>query len=225
MEIPNKKYKVILADPAWEYSFSGTRTDKEDDYPTMKAKDIANLPIKELADTDCVLFIWVIYNRLKEALDVIQAWGFEYKSCAFCWIKTNKQGNGYFWGMGGWTRANSEICLLATKGNPKPISHAVHNIIISRVREHSRKPDEVRQRIIKLCGNVPRIELFAREKHEVWDVWCNQLPDTTQNLLNGTTGETVFPSQESLISVKRESADSQNLPQSDNKKVEEANFS
>ena len=111
-----KKYKIIYADPPWQYSFSGTRKDKADDYSVMKTEDICKLPIKDLADDDCVLFIWVIYNKLEDALKVIKSWGFEYVTCAFCWVKTNKQSSSWFWGMGGWTRANSELCLLGIKG-------------------------------------------------------------------------------------------------------------
>lgn len=152
----------------------------------MKTEDICKLPIKELSD-DCVLFIWVIYNRMEDALKVIKSWGFEYKTCAFCWVKRNKDTHSWFWGMGGWTRANSEICLLATKGNPKPISNSVHNIVESKVRTHSRKPDEVRERIVKLCGDIPRIELFARQRFEGWDVWGNEAPKEMQCVLDKPT--------------------------------------
>ena len=178
------KYDVIYADPPWSYSFSGTRKNKEDDYKTMKTTDIMDLPIKNLSSDNAVLFIWVIYNKLEDALNVISAWGFEYKTCAFTWVKKNKSGSGWFWGMGGWTRANSEICLLATKGNPKPVSHSVHNIVCSRVREHSRKPEEVRHRIVELCGDVTRIELFSRDRIDGWDVWGNEIPDSNQTLLD-----------------------------------------
>jgi len=198
-----KKYKIIYADPAWQYSFSRTRKYKNDDYFVMKTEDICKLPIKELSDDNCVLFIWVIYNKLEDALKVIKAWGFEYVTCAFCWVKTNKQAGSWFWGMGGWTRANSEICLLAKKGKPKPISNSVHNIVVSKVREHSQKPDEVRSRIINLCGDLPRIELFARERIEGWDVWGNQTPDTTQMLLplDVNTKEDGIPPTNEIVGI------------------------
>ena len=84
----------------------------------------------------------------------------------------------FFWGMGNWTRSNAELCLLATKGNPKRQSKSVHQIIVSPIEEHSKKPDEARKRIVELMGDVPRIELFAREHTPGWDVWGNEAPDS-----------------------------------------------
>ena len=141
----------------------------------MSISDICNLPINNIADDDCILFIWVIDPMLPEAMEVIKAWGFKYKTVAFTWVKQNKKSDGIYMGMGYWTRANNEICLLATKGNPKRISASVRQIILERVREHSKKPDCVRDRIVELCGNLPRIELFARQKAEGWDSWGNEV--------------------------------------------------
>lgn len=106
---------------------------------------------------------------------MIKAWGFEYKTCAFTWIKRNKNINSWFWGMGRYTRANSEICLLATKGNPKRINAGVHSVIDTPIEKHSKKPDEARKRIVELMGDLPRVELFARQKVDGWDSWGNEV--------------------------------------------------
>lgn len=141
----------------------------------MDIKDIENLPIEQLADKNCVLFMWVTMPKLNECFGVIKKWGFNYKTCAFTWIKENKKSVSLFWGMGRWTRANAELCLIATKGKPKRQSAKVHSVIISKIREHSRKPDETREKIIELCGDLPRIELFARQHAEGWDCWGNEV--------------------------------------------------
>lgn len=119
--------------------------------------------------------MWVTMPKLNECLQVIEAWGFEYKTVAFTWVKKNKKSDSWFWGMGRWTRANAEVCLLATKGNPKRMSAAVHSVIDSRIQQHSQKPDEVRKRIVALMGDIPRIELFARQKIKGWDSWGNEI--------------------------------------------------
>jgi N6-adenosine-specific RNA methylase IME4 len=141
----------------------------------MKAGDIIRIPVREIADENCVLFLWVIFNRLQDGLDVIKGWGFEYKSCAFVWVKKNKKSQSWFWGMGRWTRANPEICLIATRGTPKRISASVHSVVDLPIERHSKKPDEVRNRIVQLVGDLPRVELFAREKTPGWDVWGNEV--------------------------------------------------
>jgi N6-adenosine-specific RNA methylase IME4 len=141
----------------------------------MDNKSIANLPINQIADKNCILFIWVTMPKLNECFDIIKKWGFVYKTCGFVWIKKNKKSDSIFWGVGRWTRSNAEICLIATKGKPKRISAKVHSVIISRIREHSRKPDEVRERIVELCGDLSRIELFARQEIVGWDCWGNEV--------------------------------------------------
>ena len=171
-----KKYQIIYADPPWQYSFSGTRKVKNDDYQTPKADFLYSLDVASISDKNCALFMWVIFNRLQEALNVISSWGFTYKSCAFTWVKRNSNSMGWFWGMGGWTRANAELCLIATKGKPKRESAGIHSIVDTPIMKHSRKPDEVvRDRIVALCGDLPRIELFARRKVEGWDCWGNEV--------------------------------------------------
>ena len=178
MELPKKKYKIIYADPAWyfkTYSNKGNKRSAIQHYNCMSIDDIYNLPINSICNNDCILFLWVIDPMLPEAIKVIKSWGFKYKTVAFTWVKENKKSNGYFTGMGYWTRANPEQCLLATKGNPKRISKAVKQLVIDVRREHSRKPDCIRDRIVELVGDLPRIELFARQKVQGWDSWGNEI--------------------------------------------------
>ena len=174
---PNKTYDVIYADPAWyfkTYSKKGNGRSPEQHYSCMSINDICNLPVNDIANPNCVLFLWVIDPMLQEGLKVIEAWGFKYKTVAFTWAKTNKS-EGFFTGLGYWTRGNPEMCLLATKGKPKRLSKSVRQLIISKLQQHSKKPDEIRNRITELCGDLPRIELFARQKTEGWDSWGNEI--------------------------------------------------
>lgn len=173
-----KKYSVIYADPPWRYrvySKKGLGRSAESHYPTMSLEEIKALPIGELAAKDCVLFMWITFPCMQEAFQVLEAWGFEYKTTAFVWIKQNRVSDSLFWGMGYWTRANAELCILATKGHPKRASPGVHQVIVSHIEEHSKKPEEARNRIVQLMGDVPRIELFARQSPEGWDVWGNEV--------------------------------------------------
>ena len=173
-----KKYGVIYADPAWSYrdkALAGNRG-AGCKYDVMNIEDIKALPVKELADDDCVLFMWVTMPMLEEAFEVMRAWGFEYKTCGFTWVKQNKKADSLFWGMGNWTRANAELCLLGIKGNPKRVDAGVHSVVISHIEEHSKKPAEVRNRISQLCGGgITKIELFARQVIEGWDCWGNEV--------------------------------------------------
>lgn len=173
-----KKYKIIYADPPWTYPKTGglknSRGMAKQFYPTMSLDEIKSLDIQSISDDDCVLFLWTTYPQLPNALEVVKAWGFEYFGLAFNWIKQTNSGKDFF-GMGYWTRANPELCLLATKGKPKPQSHAVRQLIYATLQEHSKKPAEVRDRIVELVGDLPRIELFAREKVDGWDVWGNEV--------------------------------------------------
>lgn len=176
----DKKYNIIYADPPWQfraYSKKGNGRSAENHYPTMKLSDIQNLPVEKLAAEDCVLFMWTTLPTLKESFSVLESWGFTYKTAAFVWIKLNKKSDSLFWGLGFWTRANAEVCLLATKGKPKRKSAKVHQVIISHREEHSKKPAEARNRIVKLLGNLPRIELFARQNVDGWDCWGNEVSE------------------------------------------------
>lgn len=172
-----KKYGIIYADPPWSYKDKALAGNRGAccKYPVMSIEDITKLPINKIAAENCVLFMWVTMPKLNECFDVIRSWGFEYKTCAFTWIKKNKKADTLFMGMGRWTRANAELCLLATKGKPKRVSASIHSVILSPVEEHSKKPDETRKRIVELCGHLPRVELFARQKTPGWDVWGNEV--------------------------------------------------
>ena len=178
----DKKYNIIYADPPWEYKVwskaTGLGRSAESHYKTMTKKDIQNMSdvIEKISERDAVLFMWVTYPCLEEGLELINKWGFKYKTCGFSWVKLNKRKDTPFTGMGYYTRANNEICLLATKGKPlKRQSKAVKQIVMSKIREHSRKPDEVRDRIVELFGDLPRIELFARQEVGGWDCWGNEV--------------------------------------------------
>jgi len=174
-----KKYQIIYADPPWHFKVYSEKGHNERyrgcPYLVMSKDAISKLPIKDLSDKNCALFLWATYPNLLEAFEVIKNWEFHYKTVAFTWVKLNPKGIGYHFGLGYWTRANPEICLLATRGSPKRINCSIPNLIISPRRAHSQKPDKVRERIVNLVGNLPRIELFARQKTEGWDVWGNEV--------------------------------------------------
>lgn len=173
-----KPYEIILADPPWAYKVwakKGRGCTAENHYPTMRIEDIRALPVGGLAAKDCTLFLWATMPTLPEALSAIQAWGFTYKTVAFVWVKQNRKSPSLFWGLGHWTRANAELCLLATRGRPRRKSAAVHQVVVSPVAQHSKKPDVVRERIVALMGDLPRVELFARQAVPGWDVWGNEV--------------------------------------------------
>jgi site-specific DNA-methyltransferase (adenine-specific) len=180
---PNPKYKVIYADPPWEYRQSGSKKNSrgmaKQHYRTMSTDEICGLPIQSLAAEDALLFLWATFPNISEALKVMEAWGFQYKTAAFVWVKKNRKAGTNFWGMGAYTRANAEVVLLGVKPKTKARQavkrHDVHQIVEAPVGRHSAKPDEVRQRIVDLCGDVPRVELFAREKPDGWDVWGDEV--------------------------------------------------
>lgn len=174
---PDKKYQIVYADPPWLYkdkALAGSRG-ACCKYPVQDINWIANLPVSQITDTNCVLFLWVTMPMLNVCWEVITKWGFEYKTVAFTWIKQNKIKPSWFWGMGRWTRANAEVCLLATKGKPHRINAGVHSLIVSPIEGHSKKPDEARDRIVRLLGDLPRIELFARQQCSGWDAWGNEV--------------------------------------------------
>jgi N6-adenosine-specific RNA methylase IME4 len=167
---------VIYADPPWRYQDrTPPQGGAEMHYPTMKIEDICKLPISDIAEEDSVLFLWATYPLIPEALRVLHAWGFSYKSVAFTWVKQNKSGNGFFFGLGRWTRGNPEICLLGVKGKPERISKSVANLTISPLTRHSQKPNIIREKIVELIGDCSRIELFARNTSKGWDVWGNEV--------------------------------------------------
>jgi len=171
---PNKKYKIIYADPPWEYEdkLNHHGGSAQSHYDVMKFEDICDLPINEITDENCFLFLWGTWPLLLESIQLINSWGFEYKTIGFVWIKSYHTGKDVF-GMGNYTRGNTEFCLIGIKGKPKRLANNVSQLIKTTIRHHSKKPDLVRDKIIHLCGDLPRIELFARTKIHGWDVWGN----------------------------------------------------
>ena len=177
-----KKYAAILADPPWRFKTWGDQsnaaTDVERHYSTMSLDEILKIPVSDFSAGDCTLFLWVTWPTVEQAFKVIDAWGFTYKTCAFCWVKgsslplfpddfKDRMMGGY------WTRSNSEVCLLATRGKPKRKNADVRQIIQAPLREHSRKPDETYERIERLVDG-PYLEMFARQQWPGWDSWGNQ---------------------------------------------------
>lgn len=175
MENMTNKYELIYADLPWSYRTGKVNGAAQNHYVTMSDNELYLLPVSEIAADNCVLLLWATFPKLPEAFRLIKAWGFQYKTVGFVWIKQNISGKGFFLGLGWWTRSNAEVCLLAVKGRPKRFSANVSQLIISPRERHSKKPDIVRERIVDLVGDVPRIELFAREKSPGWDVWGNEV--------------------------------------------------
>ena len=173
-----RKYNIIYADPPWQYRDKANAGERGavHKYQVQDLNWIKSLPVKEIAADTCVLFLWITMPQLEQCpWTVMNNWGFTYKTAAFTWVKRNKVADSWFWGMGNWTRSNPELCLMGVKGKPKRASASVHSVCDARVRKHSQKPDEVRENIVKLCGDLPRIELFARESVNGWDAWGNEV--------------------------------------------------
>ena len=187
----SNNYQIIYADPPWSYNKRKATKTKfgggaMGHYDTMTIEDIKALPIEDLASDNAVLFMWATFPKLQEGLDVIKAWGFEYKTLAFSWHKQNRDGS-LFFGVGSYAKSNCEVCLMGTRGRvgikPDPRypdklvvqSHCVSSAINSERERHSKKPIELRDRIVELFGDVSRIELFARERVNGWDAWGNEL--------------------------------------------------
>ena len=138
-------------------------------YDVMNNEDIYSLPVGDIAAKNSILFLWVTWPKLLEGIETIKRWGFTYKSRAFTWVKTNKVSTDtFFFGMGFWTHANDEVCLLATKGHPKRVGKAVASLVVHPLMGHSAKPPQIRDYIVELMGDLPRVELFARETCEGW---------------------------------------------------------
>lgn len=168
-DLPDDKYTLIYADPPWRYDFSQTESREiENQYPTMDVEEICSLPINTLAHNDCVLFLWATNPKLREALQVIQAWGFEYKT-NMVWIKDRI-------GMGYYARQKHELLLIATKGQPgtpDPEDRPESAIFANR-REHSRKPDEFYELLEQMYPHAKKIELFSRIERSGWTGWGNE---------------------------------------------------
>lgn len=190
--LPAKHFGAILADPPWGFNlWWGGRTNKtpagvpsratKPHYQIMKEDELNALPVGDLAADDCVLFLWTCWPVLAWSMRTIEAWGFEYKTCGFCWVKAHAGQIELFqenivphMTLGYWTRSNSEVCLLATRGKPKRMAADVRQAIIEPRREHSRKPDCVHDRIERLVAG-PYLELFARAERPGWTSWGNEV--------------------------------------------------
>ena len=169
------KYKIIYADPPWNYADQGCQGTMANHYQGMKIEDICSLKVSEIADENSILFLWTTYPFLKEAQQVIQSWGFNYKTIAFQWLKLNPKSLTPFYGLGRWTRGNTEPCLLATRGKIKRVSNSVFQLIQEPRSRHSAKPKIVRDKIVELMGDLPRIELFARDVGGGGHAWGNEV--------------------------------------------------
>ena len=181
-----KKYQIIYADPPWSYYNDSTAKPdcttvkgmRRPPYQVMSSSEIKALPVNEITDNNAILFIWTTDYHLAKCIEVITDWGFEYKTVGFVWSKKTKKGEQVCF-MGAYTmKSGVELCLLATKGKDahKLVKKCnVRSYVESQRLEHSKKPEEVRTRIVELVGNLPRIELFARQKTEGWDVWGNEV--------------------------------------------------
>lgn len=177
-----KKYNIIYADPPWKFNNKNTggsmKSGAAYHYPTMSLEDICKLPVNNIAADNSILFMWWVASQPHGALKLVESWGFSLKTMSgFTWIKKTKNWKDFF-GMGFWTRQGSENCLIAIKGKPKRIDASVRNVVYEKVGVHSEKPDIFRQNIVKLMGDLPRIELFARQQYEGWDVFGNEVENT-----------------------------------------------
>ena len=171
-------YQLILADPPWTFdswSHRGAGRCPQAHYDTLNLDQIRALPVGDLAQRDCALFLWCVDPLLDRGFDVLRAWGFRYVSVAFTWAKRTKLDQGWHMGAGYTTRANPETCLLGVTGQMRRHSAAVRQLVVEPVREHSRKPDRIHDDIVRLYGDLPRCELFSRQRRDGWDTWGNEL--------------------------------------------------
>lgn len=175
----DKKYSIIYADPPWAYKQGNNHPrwagDALKHYPTMDIETIKALPVGHLADKDCILYLWATFPNIQLALDTIKAWGFKYKTVGFTWVKLNKKNKKPFFGIGYYTKSNAEICLIATRGKTWKLTNSISSVLLEPIEGHSKKPDKVRDLIVQLSGNLPRIELFARQRADGWDAWGNEV--------------------------------------------------
>lgn len=172
-----KKYQIIYADPPWSYQNGNVpQGGVNAQYKTMTLQQIKDLPVFKIAEETSVLILWATFPQLQEALDVIKAWGFKYKTLGFSWLKTNKDGSPFF-GIGYYAKSNQEICLLGVRGKAHSLvkSNSISSFVSTGRTKHSEKPQIFRNKIVELFGDIPRIELFARTKTEGWDVWGNEV--------------------------------------------------
>jgi N6-adenosine-specific RNA methylase IME4 len=186
IELPDKKFNIIYCDPPWSYYLYRPQYNKGNPirtaasfYKTMTIEEICALPVADIAAENCVLFLWTTNPLLNDAFKVISAWGFQYKTVAFYWNKKCLNSDRLRFGMGYYTRPNCEPLLLAMKGSLKVLDHSIYQVTKASIEHHSKKPDIFRDLIIKLFGNLPRIELFAREKVLGWYSWGNEIDNNS----------------------------------------------
>ena len=178
----NKKYQIIYADPPWQFTNKKTggsmASGAANQYTVTSTEDLKQLDIESLCADDCVLIMWYVGAMPQDAIDLVNSWGFTLKNMnGFVWRKLTVKLLDFF-GMGFWTRAGSESAIIATRGKPKPASRSVRAVHSCVAGKHSQKPDKFRKLAVELCGDVPRLEMFAREAHEGWDVFGNEAPNS-----------------------------------------------
>ena len=178
-------FSIIYADCPWAYNVAGGRGAADTHYGTMSLSELCLLPVEKLAADDAALFLWATWPTLLDAFAVMKSWGFQYKNCALSWVKTNKLQPTPFVGLGHWTRGNTEICLLGVRGKPERMDAAVQQVMVDDVicapiGAHSAKPQEARDRIMRLMGDVPAIELFARDRDPRFEIFGNQSEETVE---------------------------------------------
>lgn len=174
-----RKYKIIYADPPWRNPKSGVKArNNEKHYPSMATEEICKLPVGRIASSDAILFLWVVFPCLPDAMKVIQEWGFEYYGLGFDWCKVKADGTPKI-GCGYYTRQNNELCIIGVRHGVKnrihPLANNIGCSILAPAGRHSEKPAEVREKIVAICGDLPRVELFARQRTPGWDVWGNEV--------------------------------------------------
>ncbi len=179
-----RKYNIIYADPPWYENAAAPHTARPKfdrkimcarrDFNVMKTKDIVSLPIKEISAENCALFLWTTSRHVPDALKVIEGWGFRFVKIVFTWMKTQKNGKPAF-GIGYYTKSNSEYVLLGIKGKMPPVNFSISEAVLEPRQRVFSKPETIRRRIEALYGDVPRIELFARIKAPGWDVYGNEV--------------------------------------------------
>lgn len=181
----SKKYNVIYADPPWKYQskqpfrMQGTRFHRlEEVYQTATVEDMSRWDIGRIAAPDCALFMWSTDSHLPEAIELMKAWGFKYRTVGFVWVKQTSKGN-LVRNLGQWTLKSEELCLIGTKGRAHglKVAHNIPQLVFEERTQHSKKPEAVPDLIEKMFGAVPRIELFARQTRPGWDCWGNEVTD------------------------------------------------
>ena len=174
-----KKYNIIYTDPAWEMGSKSKNRELVPKYDVMQSKDIIDLPVENLADENCALLMWTINAKIPDAIKLIKKIGFRYVGIAFCWVKTSKTtGKPNCRMAGNYTLQGIELCLLAIKGSMKTQDRTVRQVLMHPRLYHSKKPDVIREEIVRLFGDLPRIEMFARHNYSGWDAWGNEVEDS-----------------------------------------------